>query len=452
MSQASILVVDDEQDIRNLVCEILEDEGYAVTTAENGEAARAAFSSGDPDLVLLDIWMPDIDGITLLKEWSVSGRLNCPVVMISGHGTLETAVEATRLGAFDFVQKPLSLAKLLATVRTALAANVRENDGASRAKAASAPQGSSSQSQLLRRTAQQAAAARAPVLITGEPGSGKESLAAWLHEQSGQTGPFKVLDRVQLSGESARDYLLGTVEQAGALAQAAGGTLFLPELLDIAPETQVLLAAIFESGGFTPANSHEQQPLNCRIIAAISQDPESAIEQDCLDKSLHLQLGVLPLHITPLRERVQDVTDLVGHHTDRLSNDEGLKYRHFSISALNRLRNHDWPGNELELINLVKRLLVLGAEGEVTAQEVEDALRQPGHDTNGIGGAARPVSFDLPLREAREAFERDYLIYQLRKAGGSVGKLSDAVGMERTHLYRKLRSLGIDPKKVVRNS
>ncbi len=148
MSQASILVVDDEQDIRNLVSEILEDEGYAVTTAENGETARAAFSSGDPDLVLLDIWMPDIDGITLLKEWTASGRLNCPVVMISGHGTLETAVEATRLGAFDFVQKPLSLAKLLATVRTALAANVRENDGASRAKAASAPQGSSSQSQL----------------------------------------------------------------------------------------------------------------------------------------------------------------------------------------------------------------------------------------------------------------------------------------------------------------
>lgn len=452
MSQASILVVDDEQDIRNLVCEILEDEGYSVTTAENGETARVAFSGGHPDLVLLDIWMPDIDGITLLKEWNVSGRLNCPVVMISGHGTLETAVEATRMGAFDFVQKPLSLAKLLATVRTALAANVRETEGASRAQAASAPQGSSPQSQLLRRTAQQAAAARAPVLITGEPGSGKESLAAWLHEQSGQTGTFKVLDRIQLSGDNAREYLLGSENQAGALAQADGGTLFLPELMDISLETQGLLAAIFESGGFTPANSREQRPLNCRIVAAISQDPESAIDQDCLDKSLHLQLSVLPLHITPLRERNQDVTDLVGHHADRLSNDEGLKYRHFSISALNRLRNHDWPGNELELINLVKRLLVLGAEGEVTAQEVEDALRQPGQDTNGAGGSARPVSFDLPLREAREAFERDYLIYQLRKAGGSVGKLSDAVGMERTHLYRKLRSLGIDPKKVVRNS
>ena len=452
MSQASILVVDDEQDIRNLVSEILEDEGYAVVSAKNGETARAAFSSNAPDLVLLDIWMPDIDGITLLKEWNASGRLNCPVVMISGHGTLETAVEATRLGAFDFVQKPLSLAKLLATVRSALAANIRESSSATHSPSASAPQGSSPQSQLLRRTAQQAAGAQAPVLITGEPGSGKQSLAAWLHEQSGQTGPFKVLDRIQLSGDSPRDYLLGSDTQPGALAQADGGTLFIPELIDIALETQTLLAAIVESGAYTPVGSHNEQPLNCRVISAISCDPETAIAQDCLDKSLHLHIGVLPLHITPLRERVQDVTDLIGHHTDHLSNSEGLNYRHFSISALNRLRNHDWPGNEQELINLVKRLLVLGADGEVTAQEVEDALRQPGRDTSGAGGSARPVSFDLPLREAREAFERDYLIYQLRKAGGSVGKLSDAVGMERTHLYRKLRSLGIDPKKVVRNS
>lgn len=452
MSQASILVVDDEQDIRNLVSEILEDEGYSVTSAENGETARAAFAGGDPDLVLLDIWMPDIDGITLLKEWTASGRLNCPVVMISGHGTLETAVEATRLGAFDFVQKPLSLAKLLATVRNALTSHVKDTQGAKRSQTASPPQGSSPQSQLLRRTAQQAANAQAPVLITGEPGSGKESLASWLHEQSGQPGPFKVLDRVALSGENAREYLLGADDQPGALAQADGGSLFIPELLDIAPEAQSLLAAVLESGGFIPVNSHARQPLNCRIISAISLDPETAIAENGLDKGLHLQLGVLPLHITPLRERVQDVTDLVSHHTDHLSNTEGLNYRHFSISALNRLRNHDWPGNELELINLVQRLLVLGTDGEVTVQEVEDALRQPGRNASSGSGNARPVTFDLPLREAREAFERDYLIYQLRKAGGSVGKLSDAVGMERTHLYRKLRSLGIDPKKVVRSN
>lgn len=448
MAQANILVVDDEQDIRTLVCEILEDEGYDVVAAENGESARAAFAAQDVDLVLLDIWMPDVDGISLLKEWSESGRLTCPVVMISGHGTLETAVEATRLGAHDFVQKPISLAKLLATVKGALAAGGASASPAAAPPPAMAPQGGSPEMQLLRRTATQAAAAQAPILITGEAGSGKEALAAWLHEQSPQAGPFVVLDRVCLSAEEARTYLVGTPEEPGAFERAANGTVFIPELQDVEPEAQAVLAAILESGAFTPLGATEARPLSCRIIAGLTGDAPSATLQGRLDKGLELQVGVLPLQVPPLRERPQDVPDLVNHHADRLSNSEGLEYRHFSISALNRLRNHDWPGNERELINLVKRLLVLGGEGEVQVQEVEEALRQPGA-TVAPGTGPRPESFDLPLREAREAFERDYLVYQLRKAGGSVGKLSEAVGMERTHLYRKLRSLGIDPKKVV---
>lgn len=447
MAQANILVVDDEQDIRTLVCEILEDEGYAVTEAENGESARSAFARQAHDLVLLDIWMPDIDGITLLKEWSQSGRLDCPVVMISGHGTLETAVEATRLGAHDFVQKPLSLAKLLATVKAALAGG-----GAAAAipatPSATPPQGSSPQMQLLRRTAAQAASTPEPVLITGEPGSGKEHLAAWLHQQSGVSGPFLMLDRLRLSSEGPQEALLGTEETPGIFAQASGGTLFMPELQDLDLEAQSLVAAILAAGAWTGPGADDPRPVDCRIIASVTGDPETLVKEDKLDKTLQLQVGVLPLHLPPLRERPQDVPDLIGHHADRLSNRDGLAYRHFSISALNRLRNHGWPGNERELINLVKRLLVLGTEGEVTVQEVEEALRQPGSAPT-AEAPARPDTFDLPLREAREAFERDYLTYQLRKAGGSVGKLSEAVGMERTHLYRKLRSLGIDPKKVV---
>lgn len=447
MAQANILVVDDEQDIRTLVCEILEDEGYAVTEAENGESARSAFARQAHDLVLLDIWMPDIDGITLLKEWSQSGRLDCPVVMISGHGTLETAVEATRLGAHDFVQKPLSLAKLLATVKSALAGG----SGAAATLAtpsATPPQGSSPQMQLLRRTAAQAASTPEPVLITGEPGSGKEHLAAWLHQQSGASGPFLVLDRLRLSSEGPQETLLGTEETPGIFAQASGGTLFMHELQDLDLEAQSLIAAILAAGAWTPPGADDPRPVDCRIIASVTGDPDALVQEEKLDKTLQLQVGVLPLHLPPLRERPQDVPDLVGHHADRLSNRDGLAYRHFSISALNRLRNHAWPGNERELINLVKRLLVLGTEGEVTVQEVEEALRQPGSAPT-AEAPARPDTFDLPLREAREAFERDYLTYQLRKAGGSVGKLSEAVGMERTHLYRKLRSLGIDPKKVV---
>lgn len=447
MAQAHILVVDDEEDIRVLVSEILEDEGYAVSTAEHGEAARLAFAREAPDLVMLDIWMPDIDGISLLKEWSESGRLSCPVVMMTGHGTLETAVEATRLGAQDFVQKPLSLAKLLATVKSALASGAATATPP-RAPSVSPPPGSSPQMKLLRRTATQAAAADAPILITGEPGSGKESLAAWIHQQAGSGGRLLTLDRLRLASDAALEYLVGSPDAPGVFAQAGPGTIFIPDLHDVAPEAQSLLAAILAAGAYTPEGSREPEPLACRVIAGLAGDPDEAISAGRLDPALHLQVSVLPLHIPPLRERREDVPDLVSHHADRLSNSEGLAYRSFSISALNRLRNHDWPGNEQELVNLVQRLLVLGSEGEVSVEEVEEALQHPA--SRGLQDRqARPVSFDLPLREAREAFERDYLTYQLRKAGGSVGKLSDAVGMERTHLYRKLRSLGIDPKKVV---
>ncbi|MEM1411544.1 MAG: sigma-54 dependent transcriptional regulator [Pseudomonadota bacterium] len=451
MTQANILVVDDEQDIRTLVCEILQDEGYTVATAENGETARAAFSAQAHDLVLLDVWMPDVDGITLLKEWSESGRLDCPVVMITGHGTLETAVEATRLGAQDFVQKPLSLAKLLATVKSALASGAGQTTALPASASAAPPQGSSPQMQLLRRTATQAAGAHEPVLITGEAGSGKESLAAWIHHQSGRSGALVCLDRPQLDSDSALETLAGSVDQPGALGQAAGGSLFINDLQDIDASTQSLLGALLASGRFTPRGAQAPQALDTRIIAGLAGDPDSAVRQGRLDKALHLQVSVLPLHLPALRERPQDVPDLVSHHADRLSNAENLPYRHFTVAALNRLRNHDWPGNERELINLVKRLLVIGNEGEVSVQEVDDALRQPGGSLT-VDATAPPVSYDLPLREAREAFERDYLTYQLRKAGGSVGKLSEAVGMERTHLYRKLRSLGIDPKKVVAGS
>ena len=263
-----------------------------------------------------------------------------------------------------------------------------------------------------------------------------------------RNGRLLALDRLRLASDAALEYLVGGPDSPGVFAQAGAGTVFIPDLHDVAPEAQSLLSAILAAGAYTPRGSTEPVALSCRIIAGLAEEPDAAIAAGRLDPTLHLQVSVLPLHVPPLRERREDVPDLVSYHADRLSNSEGLAYRPFSISALNRLRNHDWPGNEQELINLVQRLLVLGGEGEVDVQEVEEALQQPG-SRGTPDPQVRPVSFDLPLREAREAFERDYLTYQLRKAGGSVGKLSEAVGMERTHLYRKLRSLGIDPKKVV---
>jgi DNA-binding NtrC family response regulator len=456
MSQAQILVVDDEPDIRQLVSEILEDEGYSVATAEDGEAARMAYADNQPELVLLDIWMPDIDGISLLKEWSANGALACPVVVMSGHGTLETAVEATRLGAHDFVQKPLSLAKLLATVRQALEAGNRQSAKTPQTSThvVVEPVGSSAQMQLLRQKAAQAARHETPVLISGESGSGKTTLADYIHRLSGRKGKIRFLDHMQIGGDQARQYLFG--EQAGdrflpgLLDQASNGTLFLRDIQKLSKSAQELLNMVFEAGSYTAEGSTESRDLSARLIASAPENLEQLVRDGSILDQLYYRVNVLPLQIPPLRTRPEDVPNLVRFYADWFPNHEQLPYRQFSISALNRMRNHSWPGNVRELRNLVQRLLILGGEGEVTVQEVEDTLRQNATEI-ADSHAARPGSFDLPLREAREQFEREYLRYQLAKAGGSVGKLAESVGMERTHLYRKLRTLGIDPKSVTRS-
>ncbi len=455
MSQAQILVVDDEPDIRQLVQEILEDEGYSVAVAGDGESARLAHTQLKPDLVLLDIWMPDIDGISLLKEWAaIPGRAS-QVVIMSGHGTLETAVEATRLGAFDFVQKPLSLAKLLATVSKALATKPQTRDPAAETSLDEAlePLGGSPAMQLLRNRAKQAANHRLPVLISGEPGTDREMLARYIHRLSRAAEDFFILDHGRLADDDASTYLFGKANAdspvSGVLQRAAGGTLFIPELQKIAERTQQLLADVLAAGHFTPAGDTNPRPLECRIISSAADNVEQLVSAGRILDALYLRLNVLPLRIAPLRERPEDIPDLVRFYCDWFPNQQNLPYRSFPVAVQNRMRNHDWPGNVRELRNLVQHLLVLGGEGDVSVQEVEQAMRSSGV-APGPSGENRQGLFDKPLREAREQFERDYLIYQLKKAGGSVGKLSESVGMERTHLYRKLRSLGINPRTVTR--
>ncbi len=452
MAQAHILVVDDEPDIRHLVSEILEDEGYRVTVAEDGEAARTAFARRTPDLVLLDIWMPDVDGILLLKEWSAGSGLPCPVVVMSGHGSVETAVEATRLGAYDFVQKPISLAKLLAIVSQALASRRAASEPSRRPPSPpiSEPVGSSAAMQVLRNKAEQAAQHESPVLITGEPGNGRESLARFIHNRSMRQGEFVALDHSRLEGENSRDYLLGCDReesaQPGLFDLALGGTLFLGDIQDIPADARKIINQVLESGQFVHEGGSGKRALNCRIIASGCTDLVDSAQREPSLGQLYYRLNVLALQVPPLRERPDDVPDLVRFYADWLPNHEGLPYRSFSVSAQNRLRNHSWPGNIRELRNLVQRLLILGGEGDVSVAEVEEALRQNRPEPASAGGY--PQIFQLPLREAREQFEREYLSYQLQQANGSVGKLAESVGMERTHLYRKLRALGIDPKTV----
>ena len=452
MNQAQILVVDDEPDIRELVREILEDEGYEVAVAENGEAARASFARNLPDLVLLDIWMPDVDGITLLKEWSSGGGLGCPVVVMTGHGSVDTAIEATRLGAHDFVQKPISLARLLSIVSQALEAGRKtRKPQAPLLPASNEPIGGSALMQVLRGKAEQAAQNDLPVLITGENGSGRENLARFIHGQSKREGEFFTMDHSELAGENFRTYLLGGGNgggdeiAAGLFGRARGGTLFIPELQDLPAEALKIVDQVLEAGHIANDSASSERKLDCRLIVSAGVNILDHASNDDRLQQLYYRLNVLPLQHPPLRQRPEDVPELVRHYAETFPNQENLPYRSFSVAAQNRLRNHSWPGNTRELRNLVQRLLVLGGESEVSVAEVEEALQQ-NPPAAVASSTAHPPFFDLPLREAREQFEREYLVYKLKEAGGSVGKLAESVGMERTHLYRKLRALGVDPK------
>jgi two-component system nitrogen regulation response regulator NtrX len=448
MSAARILVVDDESEIRGLLKEILADEGYEVDIAADASEARQRRSQHDPDLILLDIWMPDTDGITLLREWSQpNGASVCPVVMMSGHGTVETAVEATRLGAFDFVEKPLSLAKLLRTVERALDSG-RNSKQTNRTMIPTliAPVGKSRLMHTLREQVQQVAPHDTPVLIVGEPGTGREAFARYIHSISARSaGPFVQLVATGLTDDGAAAVIQGTEDanggHAGLLEQANGGVLFVNGLEDLPQKAQGLLVAALETRTITRIGSASPVRINVRIIASASPrllitDSGSSVRLELLSR-----LNVITLTVPPLREYAQDVPDLLRYYVDRLVDEERLPFRRFGVPAQNRLRNYPWPGNVRELKNLVQRLLILGGEEEIRLEEIERELTSRSPTSEPL---VKQDLLALPLREAREHFERAYLQQQLILCNGKVGQLAKRVGMERTHLYRKLRSLGVD--------
>ena len=278
--------------------------------------------------------------------------------------------------------------------------------------------------------------------------TGREELARYIHLRSARAGEFVILEHAQLDGENLRAYLLGKESTHGAQTSvfdlARGGTLFLSEMQEIPGEARKIISQVLESGHFQPEGSSMPRRIDCRLIAGACAGLAERAQREASLEQLYYRLNVLPLQVPALRERPDDVPELVRFYAEWFPNHEGLPYRSFSISTQNRLRNHSWPGNIRELRNLVQRLLILGGEGDVTVAEVEEALRQSPAEPAHPG--THPEIFNLPLREAREQFEREYLSYQLLQAKGSVGKLAESVGMERTHLYRKLRALGIDPK------
>jgi DNA-binding NtrC family response regulator len=448
MSGPRILVVDDESEIRGLLQEILADEGYDVESAADAAEARSRRVKHEPDLILLDIWMPDTDGITLLREWaqSLSG-LPCPVVMMSGHGSVETAVEATRLGAFDFIEKPLSLAKLLRTVERALESGKHKRQ-VPRAMSAPvvAPVGKSRVMQALREQVHQVAPHDASVLLIGETGTGREAFARYVHSISKRgAGPFVTIIAAGVGDEHATALMNGSESaegvRAGLLEQANGGVLFVNGLEDLSPAVQRLLLAGLESRSFLRVGGQRPVPLDVRLICSARPGIDQPGESRSVRVDLLAHLNVIKLNIPPLRDYAEDVPDLLRYYVDRLVDDEQLHFRRFGVAAQNRLRNYPWPGNVSELKSLVKRLLILGGPEEIGLDEVE---RELAAQTQSSEPLVKQDLLALPLREAREQFERAYLQQQLILCNGKVGQLAKRVGMERTHLYRKLRLLGVD--------
>lgn len=451
MSNPRVLVVDDEADIRALIQEILSEEGYGVTVAADASEARSARREDNFDLILLDIWMPDTDGITLLREWSDEGDLKCPVVIMSGHGTVDTAVEATRLGAHDFVEKPLSLAKLLRTVEGALESSGRQGTmGRGTLPPVLAPVGRSALMQALRDKAKQYARHDASVLVSGESGTGRGAFARYLHALSGRAdGPMINVTAATLTDETAGENLLGSEQdgeiQMGAFEKASEGTLVIDELTDLNAAAQKILFSVLEDGSFTRKGGSSAVPLKARILATVRSDYEDKIRSGELRRELVANLGVLVLRVPPLREYSEDVPELLNYYVDKLVDSEGVGFRRFSVAAQNRLRNYPWPDNVRELKNLVRRLLMSDSEEDISLEEVEAEISSAAPEDEPL---VKQDLLALPLREAREQFERAYLQQQLVLCDGKVGQLAKRVGMERTHLYRKLRSLGVDFKSV----
>lgn len=455
MAAQFILVVDDEPDIRLLVSEILEDEGYEVAVAENAEQAKEQRRQRRPDLVLLDIWMPGEDGISLLKSWQKGGALSSPVIMMSGHGTIETAIEATRLGAYDFIEKPLSMAKMLLTIENALHSEklVQENKGLrNQIRVPSQPIGSSQTMATLREQAKRIALHNDVVLIYGESGVGKEVFARYLHKNSNNKDDSFVKATISAFetdkiGKVLFGWEKGEKVHYGLLDESRGGTLYLSDVAALPEDIQKRLLNTLREGFYTRLNGHDQITLSLTLIFSSRHDLRDDVAAGSFDKDLFSQISIVPLVVPPLNKHPEDVPELLNYYVDQLTEQDSLPYRHFSVSAQNYLRNHSWLGNIRELRNLVQRLLIMGKDAEITQEEVEEYIGIDIPIFTQLVTQKPNNLFDLPLRQAREQFEHDYLDYKLKQVDGNVSRLAEQVQMERTHLYRKMRSLDIDPKK-----
>jgi two-component system nitrogen regulation response regulator NtrX len=453
-----ILVVDDEQDIRELVAGILEDEGYAVRKASDAENALAAFRERRPALLILDIWMQGggMDGLELLdlvKE--LDGDL--PVIMISGHGNIETAVSAIKRGAYDFLEKPFKADRLLLLVDRALeASRLRRENRRLRAQSMASDGfiGRSLAAQQLRQLIARVAPANSRVVIAGPPGSGKELVARLIHDASPRaTSEFVALsaagmtpDRLDLElfGEEGQS---GRPSKIGVFERAHGGTLFLDEVADMPRESQGRILRVLVEQRFRRVGGDTDVQVDVRVISSTSRDLREEIAAGRFREDLFHRLNVVPVRVPGLSERREDIAELASYFIDRISEATGLPKRVLGQDAIATLQVHDWPGNVRQLRNNIERLLILatGDPGEeITAEMLPAEVASAG--SAGSVGAERIIA--LPLRDAREVFEREYLHAQILRFGGNISRTAAFIGMERSALHRKLKSLGVAPSRA----
>ena len=411
MSQ--ILVVDDEVGIRELLSEILRDEGHQVRLAQNAGEARQIRGRLRPDLVLLDIWMPDTDGITLLKEWASTGQLTMPVVMMSGHGTIDTAVEATRIGAYAFLEKPIALQKLLSTVGTAL----RQGSLKTTVPAVPATIGKSKAVEQLRTQLDRLRSLKSSALFVGEPGAGMEQCAKLLHQSN-------------TAWVSPDDFSILDQPETNLVGQAAEGILFLREPGSMARSQQKsLLGQLLKL-----------ERYNTRVLSSSSIDLAELVARNEFEPRLYALLTGVVLRVPSLRERAEDVPELANLVLSRAIEAKEAPPRSFNTAALNTLRNYHWPGNLLQLDSVVKTVAQLALGNEIGVADVTSALATLDAP---LPSPAQTLPLDRELREARDAFERVYFEYHLNREGGNMSRVAERVGLERTHLYRKLKQLGV---------
>jgi two-component system nitrogen regulation response regulator NtrX len=451
-----ILIVDDEADIREGVSGILSDEGHNTRTAKNSDEALAAIEARRPQLIFLDIWMQGsrLDGMQLL-EIVKQQHPGLPVVMISGHGNIETAVQAIRLGAYDFIEKPFKADRLVLVAERALETSRLKREVSelrARAGATNRIVGRSTIMNQLRQVIERVAPANSRIMVSGPSGAGKELVVRVIHESSLRAnGPFVVLNAATITPDSMEEELFGTEggdgrsRKVGALEEAHGGTLYLDEVADMPKETQGKILRVLVDQNFQRVGGATRVHVDVRIISSTSRDLALAIEEGLFREDLFHRLSVVPIRVPALSERRDDIPEMVDFFMEQLSVTTGLPRRKVGLDAMAILQSHDWPGNVRQLRNNIERLLILAAgdaDVEIDASMLPSEIGALVPATpNGAGGEKL---MSLPLREAREVFEREYLVAQISRFGGNISRTAEFIGMERSALHRKLKSLAID--------